>query len=168
MPVSTMTRPSYFNRIQRCERDMSIYREDVEQWKTVPERTERGWAWEDLIARASFLFDRILSLDSDYRDFIFENPSAYNQAHEDKILELGREWVELSHDILAEARPFHDEFGADGFDVLQAKVRRMRSMLIPDDELFDTEEMEHTCRKALQEHEQGLTVPLLSKSVSKK
>jgi len=157
-----MTQPNYINRVRRFEDELSIYRKDVEDWKAVQERLERCWAWEDLIAKSSYLYDRILALDSEYRDFVFQHPDAYDEALDNKIQQLANDWLALSNDVAEEAAPSDAEFGTVGIEELKEKMRKMESMLTSDDKLFDTPEMESLCIEAIKDYEQGRTVPFLS------
>lgn len=151
----------YGNRIQRCEREIKTYREDVAAWKSAHQKVERCWACEDLVAKADYLNGRILSIDSDYRDFVYDHPSNYSPAQDELIRQLAADWTELSTEILTEATSSHDEFGVQGFEELRHKVEEMRNILAPDDEVFEGEYLDDLSVQAIEEQQKGSTRPLL-------
>ena len=89
---------NYLERIERYQRDIILCREDV--WKIRQERVQVCWAVEDTIIRMNQLFSDILRMEEGYRAFIFEHPELYDPEVENKIEEMGQEWLSLSRELL--------------------------------------------------------------------
>ena len=82
---------------------MGRYRDDVDVWKQDHDSLARDcWLWEDLVAKANFVFQRIILLDQDVREAELAGQLEATQSFADlesMVEELMRNWVEVSAEI---------------------------------------------------------------------
>jgi hypothetical protein len=139
-------------------------RHDVEEWKlNHDELTRSCWPWEDLIAKANFVFGRITKLDMDVQLFLFKSPDA---SADPELMNASREmttaWLDVSVPLLERSEQLVHEYGSvDGRKELAINVRRARAALTSDEEYFDSDELAEARDKAIDSHRAGLTEPLL-------
>jgi hypothetical protein len=139
-------------------------RRDFEEWNlNHNELTQSCWPWEDLIAKANFVFGRITKLDMDVQLFLFKSPDA---SADPELMNVSREttaaWLEVSVPLLEHSEQLVHEYGSvDGRDELKTNVRRARAALTSDEEYFDSDELAEARDKAIDSHRAGLTEPLL-------
>ena len=69
----SMTQP--LARIKYAAKEVGRFSEDIEDWKQEHEKLTDCWFWEDMIAKANFLFGRIIDLDLDIQEAIFGEKS---------------------------------------------------------------------------------------------
>jgi hypothetical protein len=152
-------------RIGRTKLEVARLRLDVEDWKLNHDEVTRGcWAWEDVIAKANFVFGRIIKLDMDIQKFLFESPVA---DVDPELLSGARDpaiaWLEVSLSMRERSEQLLREYGyIDGYDELKANVRQAQAFLTPDEEYFDSEELAAARDRAIDSHHAGLTEPLLN------
>ena len=159
---ASVTQPDYVKRIRRCERELSVYRTDIEDWTAAHIALEKCWAWEDLLSKASYLYDHILEIDSDFQNLLVEHAEHYQAELDDKIRLLAYDWLSLSKMLIADAELSQDEYGIEALNLLKEEVQNMELMLTPDDQFFDGEKIEHMELQAIEDHRRGTTQPLES------
>src|SRR5437660_1080179 len=101
---TSITQPDYVKRIRRCERELNVYRGDIEDWKDAHIELEKCWAWDDLVSKASYLYDLILEIDSDFQDLLVEHADHYHAELDDKIRHLAADWLSLSKVLITGAQ----------------------------------------------------------------
>jgi hypothetical protein len=157
----SMTQP--IERIEYTEREVGRYKDDVESWKSDHDALATNcWVWEDLIAKASFLFDRIMSIDVQYQQYILMKRGEDELGLGEKLRELLRAWLDVSLQVVARGECLQRDYGhVDGLDALKENVRDAKSILTPDDEFFDPVKLSSIRDEAIKAHRSGLTEPLL-------
>jgi hypothetical protein len=140
-------------------------RHDIEDWKSNHDELTRScWAWEDLIAKANFVFGRITKLDMDIQGFLFNSAEA---AADPELLNASRDataaWLAVSLPLLERSEQLLGEYGdVDGYEELKVNMRQANASLTSDEEYFDSEELAGARDNAIDSHRAGLTEPLLN------
>jgi hypothetical protein len=156
-----MTQP--LARIGYAEKEVDRYKVDVRDWKTKhSDLAERCWPWEDLAAKANFLFGRILDLDTDVQEEILAGRMEYDAEFDNKLRGLLREWLEVSEDVLPHLVRLEAEYEViDGAAQLRDNIEQARAILTPDDQLFRAERLVELRDAAIDAHRRGMTESLL-------
>jgi hypothetical protein len=137
---------------------------DVEDWRLNYDELTRGCcSLEDLIAKANFVFGRILKLDMDIQEFRFESPEAEADS---ELLHMTRDattaWFKVSLPILERSEQLIQRYtDVSGHKELIINIRRAQAAGSHDEEYFDSEELVGARDKAIDSHHAGLTEPLL-------
>ncbi len=150
-------------RIKKTEKEIDRFREDVEDWeKTEDALDEDCRAREDLIAKANFLFGRILALDEDYQEVVLTRDVAFDAGLDESIRSLLNQWFHLSRHLDKDARDVEGGYGVlDGVRDLRRNIRNAASILTPDDAFFRGDRLTALRDAAIDDHRAGLTEPLL-------
>ena len=136
-------------RIKYAGREVARYQEDVES------ATDRS-TLEDMIAKANFLFGRIMHLDIQVNQYILLQRGRDDSSLQDEMRSLLDRWMAVSLQVVPEG-----EFGpVDGLDRLLENLAQARSILTPDDEFFDSDALSSLRDEAIDAHRQALTEPL--------
>jgi len=124
-----MTQPLV--RIEYAEREVVRYKQDVEGWKERYNEFARGRGlWEDLIAKANFLLDRLLSLFADITEIALKGDCRLAEELRARNLHVLLEWRDVTLQVLAEARRGELDYGqVAGLDVLRANNERAAEKL---------------------------------------
>ena len=158
-----MKTPQPLDRIEYTEREVGRYKDDVESWQTRPDApATNGWVWEDSIAKANFLFDRIMRIDFQVQHHIVVERGEVDSGLEEKVRELLRAWLNVSLQVVAQGERLQRERGqADGLDALETNVREATAILTPDDQFFNPDRLASLRDQAIDAHRSGMTEPLL-------
>lgn len=150
------------SRINFAEREVDRYQEDVNAWK--PEHDPLNtdfWIWEDLVAKANFIFGRILELDTDIQEGVLTGKFEFDEEADVKVRDLLRQWSEVSVKVLQHVVQLEKLFGdVEGAQVLRANMKQAQSMLTPDSEFFNSEQLVELRDAAIEAHRSGQTEPL--------
>ncbi len=158
-----MTTTQPLDRIEYTEREVGRYKDDVESWQTRPDAPAmNGWVWEDSIAKANFLFDRIMRIDFQVQQYNLGKRGEIDSGVQEKLREVLRGWLNVSLQVVAQAERLLREHGhAEGLDALETNVREAKAILTPDDEAFDPDKLASLRDGAIEAHRSGMTEPLL-------
>jgi hypothetical protein len=149
-------------RIGFTKLEIERYHHDVDDWKPIHDEVAECWIWEDLIAKANFLFGRIMKLDLNIQKHLFKYHDA-DSALLDVVRDLATEWLEASVSMQDRAKQLLAEYGTvDGYDELKANIEAAQSFLTPDAEFFNSDELAEARDQAIESHRAGLAEPLLS------
>jgi len=129
-----------------AEKEVGRYKEDVEDWKQDHDALSRDcWLWEDIVAKANFVFQRIILLDQDVREAEFSGKFSRQQSFEDfdrRLTELLREWAEVSAQLEPHVARLASTYGeVDGGQTFLSNFAEARAMLTPDDGFFNHEKL---------------------------
>ncbi len=150
------------SRINFAKIEVDRYQDDVNARK--PEHDPRNTdscVWEDLVAKANFLFGRILELDSDIQECVLSGKSEFDEATDSMVRDVLRQWGEVSLDVLQHVVGLENVYGdLEGAQVLRANVKQARSILTPDSEFFNSEQLVELRDAAIEAHRSGQTESL--------
>ena len=120
------------------------------------------WVWEDLIAKANFLYDRIMHADVRLQQDILVNRGEDEFGLGEKVRVVLRAWLDVSLQVVPRGEGLQGDRGhVEGLEVLKGYVREAQSILTPDDQYFDPEKLASLRDEAIEAHRSGLTGPLL-------
>ncbi len=152
-------------RLQYAEKEMDRYREDVEAWKLDHAHLSRDcWPWEDLIAKAVFMYERILLLDEDLREAYFAGaeltPESF-AAHENSVRTLLQAWTFVSAQLEPHVRRLIGTYGevAGGKAFFQS-LEEAKAILTPDDKFFVHHKLVELRDDAIDAHRAGELHPV--------
>ena len=107
----TLTQPK--TRIKYTEKELERLRGDVDDWKKDrDDLADDCWAWEELIAKTSFLFDRIVDLDSDAQAKILDDRLPFNPELDSEVTKLYVDWIKIGGDLICQIRRLRGTYGA--------------------------------------------------------
>lgn len=151
------------SRLKIVEKELERYQHDVEEWKQLHDELEREcWIWEELIAKANYVFERFLKLDSDAQYFTLTGKCEHNAAFQEEMTTLLHDWLDVSRYLILHAARIESDYGsADGADKLRESIKAAESMLTPDEEFFAHDRLVELRDKAFEEHRRGETRMLL-------
>jgi hypothetical protein len=157
----SMTQP--IERIEYAEKEVGRYRDDVESLKRDHGTLAKEcWVWEDLIAKANFIFDRIMHIDVQVQHCLLVGRCRDEEGLQEKLRDLLRAWLAVSLQVIAQGERLERDYGeVEGLDSLRANVQEARSALTPDDEFFAGDNLSALRDEAVEAHRSGLTEPLL-------
>ena len=76
-----------------AKREVDQYQEDFNAWQSEQDQGNSScWVWEDIIAKADFIFGRILELDTDIQEGVLTGKFAFDEAIAGKVHDLLRQW----------------------------------------------------------------------------
>lgn len=156
-----MTQP--LDRIRYAAKEVHRFQHDVEDWKSAHDELANDcWVWEDLIARANSLFQRIIQLDAYVREAVLAGQIDFDPETEEKVTNLLKDWLEISLELVPIAERLKTEYGAvEGLTELQDKIGQAKAILTPDPVFFGTDELAKLRDEAIEDHRSGQTEPLL-------
>lgn len=142
------------DRIGLARKDVRRFQKDVDKWKRHHDELENdGWVREDLIAKANFLFGRLLDLDNDIQEAVLSGKLAYHAEIDQEVTSLFRGWHEVATELLPLAERMQSEFGSvEGGDLLAVNLTQARDILTPDSEFFSSPMLEGLEEDALRQH----------------
>ncbi len=120
-----MSQTQTMGRLEFVQRELSGYREYVEDWKLAHDARSPCWAVEDVIGKANYVFDGIVHLRAEL------NSNALGQQAGElyvRRFHLLRQWLDLSESVLSESvRQLEKEHGeVEGARSLRAKIEKAR------------------------------------------
>lgn len=150
-------------RIKFAEKEVKRYRDDVEGWKKLHDDLQEDcWIWEDLIAKANFIFLRYLKLDHDIQQAILTSVIDYSEETEQEMWTLLRDWLDISRQLIPQVDRLKQSYGSvDGSEDLLRNVKEAEAMLTPDDEFFSGDKLVSLRDRAIEDHRSGETRTLL-------
>jgi hypothetical protein len=149
-------------RIAYMEREVARYREDVEAWKTAHDALSDCWVWEDVIAKANFLFDQIMRLDLRIQRVVLVERRSEELDLQDDLRRVLSGWMNHSVQVIPHLDRLQHEYGhVEGLDALRENLSQAKSILAPDDEFFDPDALGPLRDEAINAHRSGLTEPLV-------
>jgi hypothetical protein len=149
-------------RIECAEREVARYKDDVESWKRDHDALADDWAWEDLIAKANFLFDQIMRLDVRVQRTILVERRHDESGLQDELRRVLGDWMSTSIQVIAHGERLQQEYGrVEGIGALRENLAPAKSILTPDDEFFDPDRLASLRDEAIEAHCRGLTEPLV-------
>ena len=150
-------------RIEFALKEVDRYREDVDGWnRGEDEQAIDDRVLEDLIAKANFLFGRILKLDEEIQGFLLANPIA-DRRLQDALRNVLAGWLDTSLVSIGHAVRLKGESGAlDGAEQLAANIKQARAILTPDEEFFVADKLWAIRDEAVKIQRAGKTEPLLA------
>jgi hypothetical protein len=109
-------------RIKFAEKELLRYREDVGDWNEQhDELASDCWIWEDLVAKANFLFERLTCLFADIAKFALECDQQLAEVMRARNLRNLAVWQEVSVRLLAQAMVAERGCGSvEGVELLRA------------------------------------------------
>ncbi len=149
----TVTQP--LGRVRFAEREVLRYRRDVEDGAKGHDASDPGWAWDEVVAKANFLFDRLIDLDLDIRELVLSDRMEFDPGLDAKVRGLLRDWLDVSLRVI----PHIEGRTVDAADLLRTRVEEARSMLTPDGEFFGGDELARLRDDAIDDHRAGRTEP---------
>ncbi len=157
----SMTQP--IERIEYAEKEVGRYKEDVELWRRDHVALVKDcWPWEDAIAKANFIFDRVMHLDIEIQQYILVSRGLDETGLQVKLRDLLGNWLAVSLQVVPHGERLRREYGdAEGLDALKENVRQAQSILTPDDEFFFGDKLSTLRDEAIEAHQLGLTESLL-------
>lgn len=155
--------PQPRKRIKYAEKEVARYREDVESSNGDHNSLATDCSvCEDMIAKANFIFDRIIHVDIEIQQYILLQGHLDEADLQEDLRGLLNDWLELSTRVVSDGKRLQEEYGrAEGLETLKDNAREARSILTPDDEFFDHEKLSSLGDEAVEAHRSGLTEPLL-------
>jgi len=149
-------------RIDFAKKEVVRYRADVEDWKAEHDQlTADCWVWEDLVAKANFIFGRILDLDTDIQESVLAGQAEFDEATDRNLREVLGQWSEVSLVVLHHAVRLEKTYGdVDGAQVLRANIEQAQSILTADSEFFSSERLVELRDTAIEAHRSGQTESL--------
>jgi hypothetical protein len=154
-----MTQPQ--RRIKNAEREVIRFRDDVIQqdWKQQHDAlSEDCWAWEDLIAKANFLFDRIMDVDTDIQEYVLTNHLEYDAALQEKLRSLTEDWLNISIQLIPHVERLEQEYGeVEGGHKLRENLSEANGILTDDRDFFGGEDLARMRDEAIDAHRAGRT-----------
>lgn len=150
------------SRINFAKREVGRYQEDVDDWKPeLDQRNTEFWVWEDLVAKANFLFGRILELDTDIQEGVLTGKTEFDEAVDGQVRDVLRQWNEVSVTVLQQVVGLVTTSGdEEGAQVLRANVKQAQSILTSDSEYFSSEQLVQLRDAAIEAHRSGQTESL--------
>jgi hypothetical protein len=114
---------------------------------------------DESVASTHAFLDRVIQYDVKWRTSVFLGETEYDEAIENSIREALKSWADMTDSLLVRV----GDLKALGFfpaslETLPPRVAEVRSMLTPDDEFFEGDELDDLTGRAFREDEQGLTV----------
>lgn len=157
-----MSKSQPLERIEFAHKEVERYRDDVDDWKQAHDALSNDcWVWEDLIAKASFLYRRMLILDEELQKFLLAEPAA-DGSLQAALRNVLAEWLNTSllcTGYTDRVRKLHGQ--VRGAEELIANIKEAQAILTPDDVFFDDPEMWSMRDEAVASHRAGETEPLL-------
>jgi hypothetical protein len=156
-----MTQP--IERIEYAEKEVGRYKEDVESWKRAHDALVKDcWVWEDLIAKANFIYDRIMHVDDQVQHCLLVGRCRDELGLQQKLRDLLAGWLAVSLQVLPQGERLRREHGdAEGLDTLKENVCQAKAALTPDDEFFAGDRLSALRDEAIEADRLGRTEPLL-------
>ncbi len=150
-------------RIESVARDIGRLRDDVileNQDRPIAPFEDR-WPWENLVAKANFLFDRIMDLDSAIQELVLTDRVGFDRELDAKVGDLVIGWHETCLDVL----PHVDRLIQAGHHVVGAgkfrdNLSEARGILTDDREFFAGDHLDRLQDEAIDAHRAGLTEPM--------
>ena len=152
--VAAVTVAQPLDRIQFAAREIVRFRSDIDDGERTAPASD-GWAWDEVVAKANFLFDRLIDLDLDIQELVLNDRMEYDPALGEKVRRLLRDWLDVSLRVI----PHVEGHVVDGADLLRSRVTEARSMLTPGGEFFGGDELARLRDRAIDEHRAGRTEP---------
>jgi hypothetical protein len=155
--------------VEYTERDLSRYQDDLRLFTCDFDiSAKNNWILEDLIAKANFLFERVMVADVRFQQHVLVAGADEDPLQGKKLREMLGTWLEISLDVAAQAARFdRDRSRVEGIESLNANLREAKSILTPDEEYFDVDKMSVLRDQAIDEHRMGMTEPLLENERSR-
>jgi hypothetical protein len=150
-------------RIRYAKEEVHRFHEDVGLWKESHDHlAEDRWIWEDIIAKANFLFGRIIDLDADIQEQIFAGRIDLDLRSDEEIREILQNWLAVSFQVVPHAERLEREYGVvDGANALRGNIDQAKKILTPDEVYFRDDKLVSLRDLAIEAHRSGLTEPLL-------
>ena len=128
---------------QSINRSLKEYKGQIEGWRAEGEAlVEDYWWWEDLVAKANFVFARILALDDHIQSLIFSNKLEFDQQRDDQLRAVLRDWLEIAPSIGEHVDRLEEMYQVfAGADEFRAKFKQAKAILTPDNEYFNDEKL---------------------------
>ena len=143
-----MTMTCALSRVRFAEREVLRYRRDVEDGAKGPDvSAPEGWAWGEVVAKANFLFERIIDLDLGIQELVLADEVDFDPALDTKVRGLLRDWLDVS----LRAIPQVEGHTVDGADLLRARIAEAQSALRPDGAFFGGHELARLRDEAIDE-----------------
>lgn len=161
-----MTQPS--SRIKYAEKELDRFRDDVEDWKREHHLVQVCWEYEDLVAKANFLYTRIIDLDEDIQEVCLLSGAEFHYELDQKVDQLLSSWLEISLEILPHIGDLEREYSSlDGAEDFRRNVKEVQAILTPDREFFAGDALVDLRDQAVDDHRAGRTEPLLDDELSR-
>ena len=141
-----MTENRPLKTLKYAEKEVDRYKEDVEDWKQDHDDLSKDcWLWEDIAAKADFVFHRIILLDQDVREAEFSGKFSRQGSFVDfdrRLTDLLRGWVEVS----AQTEPHVVRLASvycrvDGGHEFLSNLAEARAILTPDNDFFNHDKL---------------------------
>jgi hypothetical protein len=127
--IMAMTHP--LARIEYAQREVVRFRDDVEDWiRRQEEVGAESWVWEDMSAKAIFVFDQITRLESDIRKFAMERDRDLGQELYVRHRQLLANWLDAALQVQREAEQVKSPVGEVGdADMLRKQIEQAQQKL---------------------------------------
>ena len=151
-------------RIEFAEREVGRFVEDIQDWKQRHDEVAKNcWPLEDLVAKANYVFVRIMGLDTDIQEGVLNGQIEFDPLLDEQIRSLLKRWHDISREVLPHVERLNQEYQAiDGSSDFRENFDQARMILTPDLDLFLDERLIVLRDAAIEAHRSSLTEPLLN------
>lgn len=148
--------------IENTHREVVRYREDVDAWREKHAAlSDDCWAWEDLIARANFLFDLIMRADLRVQRYLLVERGSDGLDLQERLREALEEWSKTSQRIVPQGERLQQDYGqVEGLETLRENIAQATSCLTPDADFFGSDALVELRDQAIDAHRAGSTEPI--------
>jgi len=160
-----MTVSQPLRRIKNAEREVARFRDDVileENWmRQHAELADKCRLLEDLVAKANFLFERIMDLDTEIQESSLSRQCEETTGFQRQVRDLVADW----RNTCLQMTPYLDRLaaeygGIEGAAKLRENLSEARGILTDDREFFAGDELVHARDKAIDDFRAGLAEPM--------
>jgi hypothetical protein len=117
---------------------------------------------DEAIARTLALLDHILEREATWRTFVFQGKAEYDVEIEKRIEEILKNLADRTETVLFKLDPLRSKgICPESMETLRNRIADVRSMLTPDDDFFEGEELDALANQAIAENDSGATVNFL-------
>jgi hypothetical protein len=114
---------------------------------------------DECVARTHATLDRILEYDLKWRTSVFRGDTDYDEAIGNHIEACLQVWADATEALLSKMDALgHLGFHPASLETLRPRIAEVRSMLTPDGEFFEGDELDELTARTLGEDERGATV----------
>ena len=142
---------------EMTSKDVRRYKKDVESWKRDHGALQQDcWIWEELIAKANYIYERIENLDMHVRQADRELGDEIPDSLYEDVDRLVKSWLEMTLQLRPHGERLQAEYGkAEGFEQLLANIKAAQFSLTSDGEFFDREKFHQFRDEAVADYRAG-------------
>jgi hypothetical protein len=133
---AVMSAPAHRDSVRYAEKEVNRFQQDVEDWKSRYQELEKDcWLWEDGVAKANFLFDRLTVIDSRAREQLRLGELTRDEVRDEEtvlrsVLSL---WLAVAEWLLVEVERIERVYGrCAGASEFRKRLEEARRIMTPD------------------------------------